>query len=103
MARWIENPVLVFLVQVLGIIVLVTVLWGVAIVVVLSVGVVGYDPDGIVRILIVSAIILCFAWWLYTKALRRLAQRLALNVPARTLGIPFVGEFYVISAMIFPR
>ena len=80
MARWIENPLLAFLAQVLGIIVLATALWAVAIVVALSVGMVRYDPDGIVRILIVSMPILCFVWWLYTKALRRLAQRLPLKV-----------------------
>ena len=103
MARWIENPVLTFMIQVLGIIVLAAVLWGVAIVAILSFGIVEYDPDGIVRVLIVTAIALCVAWWLYTKALRRLAQRLALSVPVRALGIPIVGEFYVISAMISPR
>ena len=103
MARLIQNPVLIFLLQVLGIVVLVTPLWGVAIVAALSFGAVGYDPDGVVRVLIVTAIAFGIAWWFYTRSLRRLAQRLSLAVPAKALGIPVIGEFYVISAMISPR
>jgi hypothetical protein len=103
MARLIQNPVLIFLLQVLGIIVLVTALWGIAIVATLSFGAVAYDPEGIVRMLIVTAIACGIAWWFYTRSLRRLAQRLSLAVPAKALGIPIVGEFYVISALISPR
>ncbi|HEV8390209.1 MAG TPA: hypothetical protein VGQ35_10215 [Dongiaceae bacterium] len=63
----------------------------------------GVDKSGIAPMLVAFLPPLCLGWWLYTKSLRRFAERLALKVPAWTLGIPLVGEFHVISAMIFPR
>ena len=105
MAWWNANPVAVFLGQLVAIVALTIALWlvGLAIILAFANALAGLEQGGIVPILIAFFPPLCLGWWLYTKSLRRLAERLGLKVPAEALGIPLVGEFYVISAMVFPR
>jgi hypothetical protein len=105
MTGWNANPFAIFVCQVVAIVMLTIALCGLGYMIVFSLAdvLVRYDQSGIVPVLIMFVLPLCFGWWFYTKALRRLAARLTLAVPVRALGIPIVGEFYLLSAIISPR
>ncbi len=57
-----------------------------------------YDPNGL-SIVILALAPLLLGWWFYTRALRRVASRLDLDIPRSQLGIPLLGELRFVAEL----